>query len=100
MSNLKLGQPKSHTAIEAVLNIGSGMFLAFGIYQLAGAYAPEIRMYIWSGFELDIGLASNALMTVVLTFVSMARSYTWRRVFNRFHEKYISKLLKGKNYAE
>lgn len=95
-----LGQSKKHAGLEAVVNIGSGMFIAFTLSQLASYCAPEIRMYIWTGFEWNVGAGSNLFMTVVLTFVSMARSYVWRRVFNKVHVKKLTEMLEGKDYAK
>lgn len=93
-----LRQSKKHASIEAIVNVGSGMLIAFSISQLAAYYSPEIREYIWSGFEWDVGAASNICMTIVFTVVSMIRSYVWRRSFDKVHARKIAKLLKEGDY--
>lgn len=80
-----MSQSRKHSALEAVLNVGSGMLLAFVISQLAAHNEQFIQTWIWSGFHWSISAESNAFMTVVLTAVSMSRSYAWRRTFNNFH---------------
>ncbi len=75
-------QTKLHSFIETSVNIISGMFIAFMISQIAHAYESEIQTYIWAGFEWKVGAGSNAVMTIVLTIVSMGRGYSWRRYFN------------------
>lgn len=87
----KLGQSRLSAIVEAVCNVGSGMFIAFGINQFAAAYAHIIREYIWSGFVWTIGFEANIIMTIVLTVVSVSRSYVWRRIFNNIHVKNLHK---------
>lgn len=76
------GQSKKNSFIESLSNVLVGMFIAFGISQLAHVFQEDIRNYVWSGFSWQIGAGSNALMTVVLTAVSVIRSYIVRRTFN------------------
>ena len=75
-------QTKVGSLIEASANVFSGMLIAFVLSQLAAYFAPEIRYYIWSGFEWEVSAGSNAMMTIILTIVSMLRGYSWRRYFN------------------
>ena len=75
-------QTKKCSFIEVTLNICSGMIIAFCISQLAHIFEHEIQQYIYKGFEWNISASSNMIMTVVLTFVSVLRSYAWRRYFN------------------
>jgi ABC-type spermidine/putrescine transport system permease subunit I len=80
-------QSKRHSIIEACSNVFSGMVIAFVISQLAHMYSPEIRQYIWKGFEWKVSVGSNAVMTVILTVISIVRGYLWRRHFNRVQEQ-------------
>ena len=76
-------QSKRHSILEVLLNIFSGMLIAFTISQLAHIFQEDIQKYIWSGFIWELSAGSNIIMTVVLTAVSMVRSYVWRRFFNK-----------------
>lgn len=76
-------QLKRHSFMEAVLNVSSGMFIAFGLSQLAAAYEAEIQQYIWKDFIWKLSTGSNLIMTAVFTGVSIVRGYVWRRIFNR-----------------
>lgn len=80
-------QTKRQSLIETILNVFSGMVIGFSISQLAHVLAPYIQQYIWSGFVWKLSAGSNAVMTVVLTAVSVMRSYCWRRYFNHKHAK-------------
>ncbi len=80
-------QTRLHSFIETSTNIVSGMVIAFVISQLAHIYSTEIQTYIWAGFEWKVGAGSNAIMTMILTFVSFCRSYTCRRYFNKRGQK-------------
>ncbi len=75
-------QSRRHSLIEASLNVFSGMIIAFIICQLAHIFEPTIQRYIWKGFEWKISIGTNLIMTIVLTIVSVIRSYAWRRHFN------------------
>lgn len=76
-------QSKRHSFIESCMNVFSGMLIAFMISQTAHVLQDEIRQYIWSGFVWNVSATSNMIMTVILTIVSIARGYAWRRHFNR-----------------
>ncbi len=78
-----MGQSRKHSLIESCANVASGVVIAFGISQIAHWLEPQIRTYIWSGFEWKISVGSNIIMTIVLTIVSILRGYAWRRHFNR-----------------
>ena len=66
-------QSKLGSATEAFLNIGSGFLLSMCIWQLI---ANPL-------FGYDVSLLENAGLTSIFTVVSMARSYLWRRFFNK-----------------
>ena len=70
-------QSKRHSLFESVANVISGSMIAFSTTQLGSLIG------LWS-----ISPSKNLLLTIVLTFVSLGRSYLWRRVFNR-GQKYI-----------
>lgn len=80
-------QSKRHSLIEAIINVGSGMIIAFGLSQLAHVYQDEIREYIWSGFVWKLSAGSNLIMTILFTMVSIIRGYIWRRIFNNIQRK-------------
>ena len=81
------GQSKKHSLLEAVMNIGSGMLIAFTLSQLFTIYEESIQLYFYSDFHWNISASSNLIVTVVLTIVSICRSYIWRRIFNHCHLK-------------
>lgn len=81
--NERIMQSKKHSFIEACLNVLSGMLIAFVISQLAHTFEAEIQRWIWTGFTWGISAGSNAIVTIVLTIVSVIRGYAWRRHFNR-----------------
>lgn len=64
-------QSKLESAIEALLNIGSGFVVAMLVWQLVAA--P-----LW-GYEVT--LLDNLGLTTLFTVVSLVRSYIWRRIF-------------------
>lgn len=75
-------QTRKQSMIESLLNTLSGMVLGFTISQLAHVLAPFIQQHIWSGFVWNLSAGSNIIMTIILTLVSICRSYAWRRYFN------------------
>ena len=92
-------QTKWMTATEALLNVGSGMFIAFSISQLAVMYQATIQYYLWEGFQWQVSLGSNIVMTAVFTAVSVIRGYLWRRVFNHHHAKEVHNKLTQKTHS-
>ena len=70
-------QSKKLSAIEAILNVGSGMIIAWFIMQFI--LAPALGIKITPG--------DNFIVTVVLTAVSMTRGYFWRRFFVKMEEE-------------
>ncbi len=68
--------------MESMTNVMSGMLIAFMISQMAHWFEPQIKQYVWSGFEWKISAGSNLIMTSVFTIVSIVRGYAWRRHFN------------------
>lgn len=72
-----VSQKKKHSLAEAVANTASGMLIAFSISQLATSLSPFIPGFHWS-----VSVSDNIVMTIILTVVSVVRSYYWRRLFN------------------
>ena len=66
-------QTRLGSALESLLNIGSGFFLAMVIWQ---CIANPLYGY-------DVTLMENFGLTAIFTSVSLLRSYLWRRYFNR-----------------
>ena len=66
-------QSRIESAVEAVLNVGSGFIVAMLVWQLVAA--P-----LW-GYEVT--LLDNLGLTTLFTGVSLVRTYIWRRVFER-----------------
>lgn len=80
-----MSQTKKHSGLEAMTNTIIGIVLAFGISQLAHHYEWFIQKYIWTSFKWDLSASSNAVMTLVLTIISVIRGYTIRRLFNNLN---------------
>lgn len=79
-------QSKKESLIEAVVNVSSGMVLAFLVIQFI--LVPLL--------DVTLPPSENVIMTIVLTIVSMARGYLWRRFFATGLHKVVHKLLRGK----
>ena len=67
-----MSQSKKGSIVESVVNIGSGMVLAFCVMQFI--LVPLMGL---DQFTVE----KNLIVTIVLTVASMTRSYLWRRVF-------------------
>ena len=75
MNSRKYGQTALMSLLESIFNIGSGMVIAYCTMQYL--LAPALGILI--------NTHQNIIVTIVLTGVSMARSYIWRRIFNYLH---------------
>ena len=69
-------QSKYQSLLEALINVGSGMIIAFSVTQLI---APLLG--------ITISLQANGVLTLLLTTISICRSYCWRRIFNWYLQK-------------
>lgn len=67
MSQTKLG-----SLIEASMSTASGFIVALVLWQLVGTFM---------GYKVT--LHDNLIITSIFTVASIARSYVWRRLFNR-----------------
>lgn len=64
-------QSKVESLIEACLNVGSGFVIA----------ALFMHFVITPLFNLQTNAGENLTITVLFTFISIARGYAWRRFF-------------------
>jgi len=69
-------QSKLVSAVESVLNIGSGFIISMAMWQ----YLAPLLGY-------NITIAENLQLTSVFTLVSIIRSYAWRRIFTRLDRR-------------
>lgn len=65
-------QSKRESLIEACLNTASGFLVSLFVWHWVAK---------WYGIPMPISL--NLEITGIFTAVSVARSYLWRRLFNR-----------------
>lgn len=78
-------QSSLESGIETVVNIGSGMILAWCTTQFI--LAPL--------FNIPLSGHDNTILTIALTVVSVCRSYLWRRFFARGLHLVVAKLVRG-----
>lgn len=69
------GQSQYYSLLEAIINIMSGMVIAFSVTQFIAV--PLL------GISISVG--QNIVLTAVLTIVSIIRAYFWRRAFNMLY---------------
>jgi hypothetical protein len=69
-------QSRKQSLVEAFVNIGSGFLISLGLWQILAA---------WYGY--DMPLSRNMEITTIFTFVSIARSYIFRRIFTRISHR-------------
>ena len=67
-------QTRKGSVLEAALNTASGFIVAMLVWQLL--VAPL--------FGYEVTLYDNFWLTSIFTFVSIVRTYIWRRIFNYF----------------
>ena len=77
-------QTKAISAIEAVMNIGSGFIVAVILWQILAAL-----------YGIPMPLLRNLEITTIFTIVSMCRSYIWRRCFERWLNAWLHRMLYG-----
>lgn len=65
-------QSKKLSLIEATTNIGTGFIISVCVWQVLARY-----------YGYDMPLSRNLEITTVFTFVSITRSYIFRRIFTR-----------------
>ena len=69
-------QKPLHSFIEAIANTASGFILSMLAVQ-----------FIFPVVGVTMDLRQNFMATGIMTIVSVARSYAWRRIFNRLHAR-------------
>lgn len=69
-------QSKKHSLLEAILNTFSGFLVTM--------LAQEI---IYPIYGLQTSFSTNFQIAFLFTFLSITRSYLWRRLFNHLHMK-------------
>lgn len=70
------GQRRTHSAVESVANVGVG----YSVAVLA-------QVLVFPLFGIEASFGTNLKVGAVFTAISLVRSYTLRRVFNRFHSE-------------
>lgn len=73
--------------VESMTNTFSGTLIGFGVSQAFYYGQYFIADHILPGFVWNINIKSNVIVTVVLTFIAIARGFCVRRAFNKFREK-------------
>jgi hypothetical protein len=74
MKKRGLSQSKTHSLIEALVNVAVGYCIAVAA-----------QIIVFPIFGVHISLRQNIEIGIIMTAVSIARSYTLRRVFNHWH---------------
>jgi membrane protein implicated in regulation of membrane protease activity len=67
-----MSQTKRGSLLEACLNTASGFVVSLIVWHFVAA-----------GYGIPMPLVTNLEITGIFTVVSIARSYLWRRLFNR-----------------
>jgi hypothetical protein len=70
-----MSQSRKHSAYEAIINVVVGFSINF-----------MLNMLVFPLFGWEISAAQNIALGVIYTVISIARSYSLRRVFNRWHQ--------------
>ena len=74
MKRQVLSQSKRHSLIEALVNVAVG-----------DCIAVAAQIVVFPLFGVYISVRQNIEIGFIMTAVSIARSYTLRRVFNHWH---------------
>ena len=69
-----MSQSRKHSMLEALVNV----LIGYGVALLS-------QLMVFPLFGIHVTLQDNIKIGLVFTVVSIARSYTLRRVFNRLH---------------
>ena len=75
-----IGQPRTYSFIEAVVNTSVGFLI-----NLGG------QMVLYPLIGIHITLATNLIMSIFFTVISVVLGYTLRRAFNWWHVWYYMK---------
>lgn len=74
-------QTRMWSLCEAVVNIGTGMVVGFSATQFIAVPFLGVEITPWQNVEL----------TILITILSVLRSYVYRRIFNRIALKRYKK---------
>ena len=74
MKKRAASQAKLHSLIEALVNVAVGYCIAVAA-----------QIVVFPLFGVHVSLRQNIEIGIIMTAVSIARSYTLRRVFNHWH---------------
>lgn len=69
-----MSQSKTSSLVEAILNQLSGFI--FSLLVWAYVIVPL--------YDFELNWKTNFEITIIFTVLSIARSYCWRRLFNKF----------------
>lgn len=70
-----MSQSRKHSMFEAIINVVVGFSINF-----------LLNMLVFPLFGWQISAAQNFALGVIYTVISIVRSYTLRRAFNRWHK--------------
>ena len=79
-------QKKTHSLIESLTNVLVGYSIAV-----------TSQIIIFPYFGIDIPMADNFIIGLWFTVISIARSYTIRRLFTKYINKWIDRLIRKIN---
>ena len=74
MKKRPLSQSKTHSLIEALVNVAVGYCIAVAA-----------QIVVFPIFGVHVSLRQNIEIGIIMTAVSIARAYSLRRVFNQWH---------------
>jgi hypothetical protein len=74
MKKRALSQSKMHSIVETLVNVAVGYCIAVAA-----------QIVVFPLFGVHISLRQNIEIGIIMTAVSIVRSYTLRRVFNHWH---------------
>lgn len=80
------GQSKAASFIEACFNTASGFIVSLLFWTF-------VVVPVWN---LPVTMSQNLAITGCFTVLSVARSYIWRRLFNREIPQRIVEMLRGR----
>lgn len=82
-------QSRTVSAIEVVLNIGTGLLISTFVWMII---APWYGYTVF--FTTALGLSS------IFTITSIIRSYIWRRVFVTYLDDWLHKVIHGREVPD
>lgn len=71
-----MSQSRKHSMLEALVNV----LIGYGVALLS-------QLMVFPLFGIHITLQDNIKIGLLLTLVSIVRSYALRRLFNRWHRR-------------